>query len=351
MKLVAAKCPNCGSNLEVNPNKETMKCEYCRSAILIDDAIEKYKIEISGEIEVKNLPKIDNYLKLAERNYKNKDYEEAYKIYGKVLELDSNNPISLLRYGICKTLLNNYIDFSMEYLINSFNETISLIKNNKHYDKNVEEFVKEVSFATDESLYAVRNYYNSYTINSYDLINIQTKLLSILLCYETILEYTINKKHIIEQIISVLKDLIKDKSYKTGSSIYGGVFLETYKINYGDKHKLTKKLAYYENILNPSSNNDTEFLPKESNVIDSSNPPPKKKIKSSIIVIDIFLWILIISSVNSAQLISSSILFFIFLIITYENISTKIFKSDKKRKKYCIIILLIILFFTINIGI
>ena len=120
MKLVAAKCPTCGSNINVDPNQETMKCEYCRNAILIDDAITKYKLEISGELEIKNLPKIENYLQLADRNFKSKNYNEAYEIYDKILELDSNNPIALIRYGVCKTLLNNYIDFSMDYLINSF---------------------------------------------------------------------------------------------------------------------------------------------------------------------------------------------------------------------------------------
>ena len=344
MKLVAAKCPNCGSNIDVNPNKETMKCEYCRSAILIDEAIEKYKIELSGEIEIKNLPKIDNYLKLADRSYKNKDYDDAYKNYGKILELDSNNIIAVIRYGICKTLLNNYIDFSMEYLINSFNETIKLINNDENY--NIEDIVDETVYATDESLYALRKYYNSYTVNSDDLAHIQTKLMSILLCYETVIKYTENKIHIVEQIISVLKDLIRDKNYKTGSSIYGGNFVETYKLNYGDKFKLSKKLKMYEEILNPSSNNE---LVEEK--IKNVQPKNKSNIKGSIIAIDIFLGMLIIGSAASMQFVSSLIMLLIFLIITFENISYKLFKNDKKKKKNVIIILIIALFFTIASGI
>lgn len=344
MKLVAAKCPNCGSNIDVNPNKETMKCEYCRSAILIDEAIEKYKIELSGEIEIKNLPKIDNYLKLADRSYKNKDYDDAYKNYGKILELDSNNIIAVIRYGICKTLLNNYIDFSMEYLINSFNETIKLINNDENY--NIEDIVDETVYATDESLYALRKYYNSYTVNSDDLAHIQTKLMSILLCYETVIKYTENKIHIVEQIISVLKDLFRDKNYKTGSSIYGGNFVETYKLNYGDKFKLSKKLKMYEEILNPSSNN--ELVEEE---IKNVQPKNKSNIKGSIIAIDIFLGMLIIGSAASMQFVSSLIMLLIFLIITFENISYKLFKNDKKKKKNVIIILIIALFFTIASGI
>ena len=31
MKIVAAKCPNCGANIEVDSNSNTTKCEYCNS--------------------------------------------------------------------------------------------------------------------------------------------------------------------------------------------------------------------------------------------------------------------------------------------------------------------------------
>ena len=71
MKLVAAKCPSCGASLNVNPKQETAKCEYCNQTILIDDAMAKYKLEISGSVEIKNLPQHDNILKLANRNYNN----------------------------------------------------------------------------------------------------------------------------------------------------------------------------------------------------------------------------------------------------------------------------------------
>ena len=170
--------------------------------------------------------------------------------------------------------------------------------------------------------------------------------MSILLCYETVIKYTENKIHIVEQIISVLKDLIRDKNYKTGSSIYGGNFVETYKLNYGDKFKLSKKLKMYEEILNPSSNN--ELVEEE---IKNVQPKNKSNIKGSIIAIDIFLGMLIIGSAASMQFVSSLIMLLIFLIITFENISYKLFKNDKKKKKNVIIILIIALFFTIASGI
>ena len=137
MKLVAAKCPNCGANLDVNPKQDATKCEYCHQAILIDDAIAKYKLEISGSVEVKNLPQYDNILKLANRNYNNKEYEEAYKSYDQLLKLDADNTIALLRYGICKKgakgILVN-ITASPDIALDDVYIASEMIKNEAHPD-------------------------------------------------------------------------------------------------------------------------------------------------------------------------------------------------------------------------
>ena len=57
MKLVAAKCPSCGANIDVDKDSDKTKCEFCHSTILVEDAIAKVKVEVTGNIEIKNLPK------------------------------------------------------------------------------------------------------------------------------------------------------------------------------------------------------------------------------------------------------------------------------------------------------
>lgn len=350
MKLVAARCPNCNANLDVNPNNETMKCQYCGGAILVDDAIAKYKLEISGEIEVKNLPKVDNYLKIADRHYNLKDYSEAYKNYEKIIELEPNNKIALLRYGICKTLLNNYIDFPLDYLKNSFDEVVKLSTEDKTYTQNIELYVKETVSAIDDYLYALRKYYNSYAVNGSDLIEIQKKLLSIVYIYEDVLLHTnIYKTHILEQLISVLKDIIKDKSYKTGTSIEGGNFYKSYKTSFETKSVLIEKLNYYQNMLNPSS--EYQDNNKTTNYTDGLERKSSNTVTGSIIAIDIFLGMLILGSMMNGYIVSSLIMIFIFLIITFNNISETIFKGNNKKKKYCIIGLIIFLLMTMANGI
>ena len=113
MKLTKAQCPNCGANLEVNEESKIIKCKYCDTNILVEQTNEKTYKNINAE----NSNGIENLLRLGERNYSKKAYGEAYKNYNAVIEIEANNTISMLRHAICKTLLNNYIDFKLDYLI------------------------------------------------------------------------------------------------------------------------------------------------------------------------------------------------------------------------------------------
>ena len=96
-KLVASKCPNCGANIDVDKDSYITKCEFCHSKIMVDDAIAKVKIEINANVEIKNLPKYENYLTLADRYYSEFMLREAKSEYKKALELDPNNPKLIFR--------------------------------------------------------------------------------------------------------------------------------------------------------------------------------------------------------------------------------------------------------------
>lgn len=52
MKLEIAKCPNCGATLDVDAEREQVYCQYCGNLIMISDAVQKYKMEVSGKIEL-----------------------------------------------------------------------------------------------------------------------------------------------------------------------------------------------------------------------------------------------------------------------------------------------------------
>ena len=93
MRLTRAKCPNCGADIKVNKAEEKAVCEYCNSEILVEDAIAKLKVVVEGEVELKGVPKLESYLKLGDRAYKDGKFDEAYANYSKALELDTDNAV------------------------------------------------------------------------------------------------------------------------------------------------------------------------------------------------------------------------------------------------------------------
>ena len=77
MKLTAAKCPSCGASIEVDRNEETAICQYCKSNIIIDDAVQKYKIELSGKVKVSGIKDNEDRLKDAINYYELDEFKNA----------------------------------------------------------------------------------------------------------------------------------------------------------------------------------------------------------------------------------------------------------------------------------
>ena len=53
VKLVSAKCPNCGAALKLSKEEEKTKCDYCHNTIIVDDAITPYSyVNISNYSDI-----------------------------------------------------------------------------------------------------------------------------------------------------------------------------------------------------------------------------------------------------------------------------------------------------------
>jgi tetratricopeptide (TPR) repeat protein len=78
MEFIAAKCPQCNSNLEVPDDKEIFECSYCGATIVVKEiaALQKY---------------ISNWMRIATSAFKAGNKKEAYSYYNKILEVDSSN--------------------------------------------------------------------------------------------------------------------------------------------------------------------------------------------------------------------------------------------------------------------
>lgn len=85
MELKSANCPNCGGKLELNPEIEKGICVYCGAEIIVADAIQKFKGEISGIATIKSS------ILRAEQQLEDGDFDAAIKLFKHIIEVDPIN--------------------------------------------------------------------------------------------------------------------------------------------------------------------------------------------------------------------------------------------------------------------
>lgn len=252
MKLVAAVCPSCGAKLDVNPNEETVVCKYCSSTIIIQDAIAKYKIEISGNVEISNLPKVDNYIKIAERHLKDCEYQDAFDYYKKAIELDPDNPFLLLRYEMCRIYLNDEIDYLFDKLMKYFNKYASV-----KTGQDISEITTEIINILNLSFEQTKEYYSNETLDVSQMKKCHQKLLSIISSYEELLKLDSENPELISLIYIIIKEDVRDKSYKSENGY------KIYKLPKAEKNDEINKLLSYQKML--EEKDDTKETKTESN--------------------------------------------------------------------------------------
>lgn len=97
VRVVPAKCTNCGGSLTLDPNTETAICPFCETTFVVSQAIQNYNIKIqAGTVHIANAnvqtgPSVDNLLLRANEYLKEGDMATAKKYYDQVLDLDASN--------------------------------------------------------------------------------------------------------------------------------------------------------------------------------------------------------------------------------------------------------------------
>jgi len=110
MALEAAKCPNCGAAIQVPDERESASCMYCGSILKVKEAIEKFKIELSGSVIVET--SIEPMLKSAEGFLMLKRWDDAEKLFRKIIELNSTDYRAW--WGLVSVYTKNFTDFINE---------------------------------------------------------------------------------------------------------------------------------------------------------------------------------------------------------------------------------------------
>lgn len=90
MTFKAAKCPNCAGDIQVPDDRDTVKCMYCGSDIVVREAI-----KLAGGVNIENLIVL---AKTAEQSGK---WADANKYYSVIIEHDLSRADVWLWKGIC----------------------------------------------------------------------------------------------------------------------------------------------------------------------------------------------------------------------------------------------------------
>lgn len=92
MGLVAAKCPQCGANINVDEEKDAGICEYCGTAFITEKAINNYNTYVTNNYAGASINvvggNLDNLLKMAENAIEAENASEALNYVNKALEID-----------------------------------------------------------------------------------------------------------------------------------------------------------------------------------------------------------------------------------------------------------------------
>ncbi len=96
-KLVPAKCTNCGGQLTVDEKQKSAICPFCNSSFIVEQAINNYNVQVSGNLNVGNATININGLNMANLIARagafesQNDLETALDYYNRVLDIDINN--------------------------------------------------------------------------------------------------------------------------------------------------------------------------------------------------------------------------------------------------------------------
>ena len=173
MGFVAAKCTQCGANIEVDDTKEAGICKFCGTAFVTEKAINNYNTYVTNNnnfaganINVMGAD-IDNLIVLAKNAQEVGNYDEAKNYYSKVLELQPTNCDALVGKGISALYSSNLGDIKSDELIGYISKAIEYKKKEENISKqDLNQFIVESAKALYQAATVVfqvsKTHYDEY---------------------------------------------------------------------------------------------------------------------------------------------------------------------------------------------
>ena len=111
MKLVAAKCPDCGADLKIPEGSSSVICEYCGGNILVTDVL--------GATSV-----MQNCMTLAYSAMESNNYKDAYDHFNRAIEIDMKNPNAWFGKAVCGGMIGKFRENSFGQMLDMFASAI-----------------------------------------------------------------------------------------------------------------------------------------------------------------------------------------------------------------------------------
>lgn len=331
MKLIAAKCPSCGANIEVDRSLKITKCDYCHTEIMVEEAIENLL-----KVELKDTPTFENYLKLGNRYFDNQEFEEAYKAFSKAEEIEPDNPYVVLRRGLCRTLISEYNSLDVRSAVNGMKNAYELMTKMKLSREEINQCIND----TGATLYATKKYvvdvYNRNKLNKE-----QTK------GYIERLEACLDGYYYLDQIVegdSALEGRIVSSIVEIIDIILGNANTAKYQLSSSYVTELKQTRQKYANRLGNNLQTAPKFAPKEKVV----GVEKKTSIIWDILcyIMIFFLFILFLGSIFNKESLIIILLWFLSMISFLPFLKKKLMKQYGSNMGIVVIVVRIVLVLT-----
>ena len=119
MSFVAAKCPTCGGELQLDNNKESGFCMHCGGKIIIKDAL--------NSIRVDNKHMISTWMDMGKKAANVGNQEEAYSYFTKIIENDPRNWEAIYFKGVSAAWQTSVEKIRLAELCQGIDEALSII--------------------------------------------------------------------------------------------------------------------------------------------------------------------------------------------------------------------------------
>lgn len=160
MPFVAARCPQCGGELQLDNQKETGFCMHCGSRIVVQEAIRTIRID--------NTNKITTWIRMADSAAIAGNNREAYEYYTKVAENDPNNWKAVFLRGKAAGWQSSFSNQRINEYFQGVDDAYEILKKNNPSQKDIIEANKLFGETTFVLIDAFREIVNDILIEKFD---------------------------------------------------------------------------------------------------------------------------------------------------------------------------------------